>query len=71
MRNRFPGTCYVCGRHVPTGFGFFERVNYRKHGRKWLVKCVECTDGRKVKATDREVRRAEKLRDEWLGGGAE
>lgn len=53
MRNKFPGYCYECGRYVPTGYGFFERVNYR-------------TDGRKVKPTDREVIGAQKARDRWM-----
>lgn len=25
MRNKFPGTCYRCGEHVPAGDGHFER----------------------------------------------
>jgi hypothetical protein len=24
MRNKFPGTCYRCGEHVPAGDGHFE-----------------------------------------------
>lgn len=64
MRNMYPGTCYKCGKRMPTGHGFFERANYLEHGRKWRVQCVECADGRKVKDTDREVKRAVRLRDE-------
>ena len=59
MRNRYPGTCYKCGRPVPTGFGFFERY----HG-SWRVQCVKCCDGRNVKETDREVQKARKMKEE-------
>lgn len=61
MRNRYPGTCYKCGRPFSTGFGFFERY----HG-SWRVQCVECCDGRRVKETDREVQRARKKRGERI-----
>ena len=64
MRNRYPGYCYKCGSYVPIGFGFFERVNFLEHGRKWRVKCVKCTDGRTVKPDDAEVRRAQRMHDE-------
>lgn len=57
-RNRYPGYCYCCGEYVPTGFGHFER-----HKGYWKVKCVKCASGRIVKPTDREVKRAEALRD--------
>lgn len=64
MRNAFPGVCYVCGEHVPTGFGFFERIpKSKRQGRKWRVKCVKCTDGRTVRCSHREVKNAEKRRD--------
>lgn len=66
MRNKFPGYCYKCGKYVPTGYGFFEHVNYLEYGKKWRVKCVKCTDGRKVKPTDREVIGAQKARDRWM-----
>lgn len=66
MRNRYPGTCYKCGRHVPIGYGFFERVNYSKHGKKWRVQCVKCADSRDVKPDDKEVKRAQRLNDEAL-----
>lgn len=64
MRNRFEGTCYKCGCHVPVGYGFFERVSFREHGRKWRVQCVKCADGRDVKPDDNEVKRAQRLHDE-------
>lgn len=57
MRNRYPGTCYKCGKHVDVGFGFFERY----HG-SWRVQCVKCCDGRTVRDTDKEVCRAKRLR---------
>lgn len=66
MRNMFPGYCYKCGQYVPTGFGFFERVNFRQYGRKWRVQCVGCCDGRKVRQEDCEVRNAIKNRDKWI-----
>ena len=60
-RNRYPGTCYCCGNWVPTGFGHFER-----HNGGWRIKCVKCASGRPVIGSDREVKRAIKLRDEEL-----
>lgn len=61
MRNAFPGTCYVCGEYVPTGYGFFERIPHnRRNGRKWRVKCVKCTDGRTVRDCHREVHTAQR-----------
>lgn len=66
MRNRFPGTCYMCGSHVPTGYGFFELVPKRqRRGGKWRVKCVKCTDGRDVRPDDKEVGVAKRRRDCW------
>lgn len=58
MGNRYPGTCYKCGCHVPIGYGFFER-----HRGGWRVQCVKCADGREVKPDDREVLRAQHLHD--------
>ena len=58
-RNRYEGYCYCCGQYVPVGYGHFERY----HGR-WRIKCVKCASGRTVRDTDREVRRAKKLRGE-------
>lgn len=64
MRNRYEGTCYKCGCHVPVGFGFFEKCGRYPNGRpKWRVQCVKCCDGREVKDTDKEVKRAKKLRE--------
>ncbi len=71
MRNRFSGTCYKCGCHVPVGYGFFERC---EGGRtKWRVQCVRCADGREVGPDDPEVLRAQRLRARSLArkaGGA-
>ena len=33
-RNRFGGTCYRCGGHVPAGEGHFERISH-SHRVKW------------------------------------
>lgn len=65
-RNRYLGYCYCCGAYVPTGYGHFER-RYGNPGSKWRIKCVKCASGRTVKPTDREVIRAQKLRDESEG----
>lgn len=37
MRNRYPGTCYYCGKRVEKGEGHFERC----HGH-WRVIHAEC-----------------------------
>jgi predicted metal-binding protein len=37
MRNKFPGTCYQCGKPVAVGEGHFERF---KGG--WRVQHVSC-----------------------------
>lgn len=34
MRNRYPGTCYRCGKTVATGEGHFEKWGY-DHEKKW------------------------------------
>lgn len=36
MRNKYPGTCYVCGKIVSKGQGHFER-----HRGGWRVQCAE------------------------------
>lgn len=46
-RNMYPGTCYECGKHVPAGYGHFERYRGR-----WRVKCVKCASGRIVTEDD-------------------
>lgn len=42
-RNKYPGTCYCCGSHVPSGYGHFEKIRGAKG---WRVKCVKCASGR-------------------------
>lgn len=37
MRNKYPGTCYRCGKHTAKGEGHFER--YRGG---WRVHCAPC-----------------------------
>ena len=64
MRNRYAGVCYKCGTLVPPGFGFFEKNRGQFVGGKWRVQCVNCCDGRTVKESDREVKRAIMLRKE-------
>lgn len=53
-RNKYPGVCYVCGIHVPTGYGHFER-----HAGKWRIKCVKCASGRTVNDNDACVMKAQ------------
>lgn len=66
MRNMFPDTCYKCGAHVPTGYGFFELIpRAKRRGRKWRCKCVKCADGRDVKPGDREVHGARNALARW------
>ncbi len=50
MPNRYPGTCYKCGNHVPAGDGVFEQISKiaRKkwpslpYGVRWQVQHHEC-----------------------------
>lgn len=49
MRNRFPGICYRCGRHVEAQQGHFESVTKAHRERwpklglgKWLTQHAEC-----------------------------
>jgi hypothetical protein len=37
MRNKFRGKCFMCGKEVPVGWGFFQR----QFG-VWVVRCVKC-----------------------------
>lgn len=43
MRNRHPGTCYVCFSQVKAGEGFFNR---KPDGSGWRVHHAECTRAR-------------------------
>jgi len=38
MRNRFPGTCYRCGKHCAAGDGYFEKRPYGG----WRVQHATC-----------------------------
>jgi hypothetical protein len=38
MRNKYPGTCYRCGKRVEVGEGHFERIP----GKGWRVQHAEC-----------------------------
>jgi len=54
MRNKFAGPCYQCGENVPTGAGFFERLNGR-----WRVQHRLCCEiARSKKAEERKSREA-------------
>ena len=62
-RNKYPGTCYCCGVHVPPGYGHFER--HRINGKlTWLVKCAKCTSGRILTDKDPGVIWAQKAAKE-------
>ena len=39
MRNRFPGTCYRCGKTVEAGAGHFEKI---VGTRNWRVQHAGC-----------------------------
>lgn len=39
MRNRYPGTCYVCNKRVEAQQGHFERKKTGTIG--WQVQCAE------------------------------
>lgn len=50
MRNKYPGNCVRCGKFVPPGEGYFEKV-YRgdpksplHHDKRtrWVVRCMDC-----------------------------
>jgi hypothetical protein len=47
MRNKFPGTCYQCGKTVEAGEGHFER-----HKGGWRVQHVSCCLLRKTKMSE-------------------
>lgn len=51
MRNRYPGTCYWCGKRVEIGEGHFER-----HNGRWRVIHAECVfEQRRVKARKKQA----------------
>lgn len=68
-RNMYPGTCYVCGKYVPAGYGHFQRVRGGQGGNKWKIKCVECASGRRVTDKDPLVAyaREQRAKGHWYG----
>lgn len=52
MRNRYPGTCYRCGKRVEAGKGHFER--YRGH---WRVIHAECVFEQRMEKLERRALR--------------
>jgi hypothetical protein len=40
MRNRYPGTCYRCGKHCAAGDGHFEKIPGTRNG--WRVQHANC-----------------------------
>lgn len=40
MRNKYPGTCYYCGGHVPAGEGHFERDRINRNWKTIHAQCV-------------------------------
>lgn len=41
-RNKYPGHCYACAKHVEKGQGHFEKSIQSGVSPKWRVKCLEC-----------------------------
>lgn len=41
MRNRYPGNCCICAKHVPSGNGYFELAG-KTNNKKFLVRCEDC-----------------------------
>lgn len=61
MRNQFKGNCFLCGKEVPPGHGFFQNKGHmskeeRKQfvgGGRWLIRCVDCIGkGNKIPKKD-------------------
>ena len=43
MRNKFDGICFVCGKSVPAGAGYFQKNTVRPDiNKKWLTRCQHC-----------------------------
>lgn len=58
-RNLYPGYCYKCGKYVPVGLGYFEKIRKRKIGdSRWRVQCMRCCNGRKPDENEPIVKRA-------------
>ena len=51
MRNKFPGTCYRCGKYVPKGAGHFER-----HLGTWRVLHALCAIEQRKERREANVR---------------
>lgn len=73
MRNKYAGTCYVCGKRVEAGQGHFERKKTGTPG--WQVQCAEHPLEKKAAAgsysAERKleaIRRMNKERFEQMGG---
>jgi len=49
MRNKYPGTCYRCGKRVEAGEGHFER----QRG-EWLTQHADCAIAKRGDADGRE-----------------
>lgn len=61
-RNKYPGTCYFCGKPVPAGAGHFERHFDAYHNVQWLIihsHCVFIQREQKEKAKAASKRAAE------------
>ena len=58
-RNKYPGTCYACGKHASVGYGHFER-----HKGGWRIKCVQCASGRVVTDKDPCVIKAKRAAEQ-------
>ena len=42
MRNKYPGNCVRCGKHVKAGAGFFQKIRSCMMNNLWAVRCVDC-----------------------------
>ena len=59
MRNRYPGTCYRCGKTVLAGQGYFERFDRNNKAgwtdaekrSRWRVQHVACAKIHRATAT--------------------
>lgn len=59
-RNLYAGYCYKCGKYVPVGLGYFERIKgkARTDKPKWRVQCMKCCNGREPDENESIVKRA-------------
>lgn len=48
MRNKYPGHCYICGRPMKKGEGWFQSkgtlsvLQRRSYQGKWILRCTGC-----------------------------